>query len=288
MKTRLIVLSICFSQCFLYAQEFSTKFYLTSKSGMTDSIELGYDNNASFGIDPQFSEIAYNSPLNTGRLKASIISCSKRNLGEVIHYNESIEGFSKKQIVPIQPNYWIEQNAIGIMIPNDSLPILFTWDKSQFTDEKRNYSIITDWPLGGWFDAGNGNTSFLKNLKDTGSVLVKDRLPNYIYSDGSNQYPMFVFFVAFANLDNIKADVRIINESNYFTVFPNCTSDFVYIKNNVSNQPINATIISLSGTIIGKFDKLQTKIDLSPYPSGIYFIRLESNQGKFNFKIIKK
>jgi len=288
MKTKITILVMYFSVALLNAQDFSTKFYLTDKHGTKDSLVLGYSSTASFGLDTQYGEVGYTTPVNSNKFGASIIINGSNKVLSQIIYNKEINSFSKKQIVPLQETAYIEQNAIGIMVPIDSLPITVSWDKSQFADTQRNYSLITDWKLGGWFDAGDGNTSFLGNLKDINSVQVKDRIANYLFSDGTNQYPMYIFYIAFANSKTMINGVNVANAGKPISVYPSVTNSYVYIRNNTANRIIKTKILSLSGKLIETIEDNQTSIELSKYPNGIYLLGIETSENISYFKIIKK
>lgn len=80
------------------------------------------------------------------------------------------------------------------------------------------------------------------------------------------------------------------NETNRITLFPNPVEDKLNVR--VSNSMVNtkATIYSMSGrkmeTMI--LDTTQTSVNLSRYSSGIYMLKLESEQGSILRKIIKR
>ena len=293
MKTNIIILILSFCGALLYAQDFSTKFYLTDKHGAKDTLEIGYSSNATFGLDSQYGEVGYSTPVNINRFGASIIiSDSTENLYEIIRSQE-ITAFSKKQIIPFQQSAWIEQNAIGIMIPANSLPVTVSWDKSQFSDTQRNYSFITDWRVGGWFDAGGA--SFKENLKDTESIQINDSIRNYvyldglyIYSDGTNEYPMYLFYVAFANYETIMNGVEDVKADKPIVIYPSITNNYVYVKNRTANRILKTKILSLSGKLIETIEDNSTIIDLSNYPIGIYLLSIETTENIFYYKIIKK
>jgi hypothetical protein len=275
MKTRIYCLIIFLYGSLLNAQDFSTKFYITNKHDAKDSLELGYSGSATFGIDSQFGEVGYSTPVNADKFRASII----------VRGNNGINSFSKKQIIPFQQSVWIEQNAVGIMVPVDSMPITISWDKTHFENIQRNYSLITDWTLGGWFDAGGA--SFLKYLKDTNFIQIKDRTANYIFSDGINQYPMYIFYIAFGEINNIETNIKRIRETKL--------SDLAVYKNGLIliNQEIyqnikQVNIYNASGKLeFHKSSILTHEIDISNYNKGVYFVFIETNKGQFSFKIIK-
>ena len=57
----LIMLQVCGT---LLAQEFSTKLYFESYQGEKDTLEIGYDPSATHGIDSDFGEINYGTPIS--------------------------------------------------------------------------------------------------------------------------------------------------------------------------------------------------------------------------------
>lgn len=270
MKTRLIVLSICFSQCFLYAQEFSTKFYLTDRNGQKDTLEVGYDANATRGVDVGYNEINFINPLNTNVFESFIIDPSLHNTNNF---------FLKKQILN-KDSMW---GALGIIVPFDSLPIKVTWNKSQFNNAERDCSFITDWTYGGWFDAGN--CSFLENLKDTSNIQINKTFSNYTYNDGIRQYPFYIFYLTFADKEDIRMGVNNIQRNPDIQIYPNPASNFIFI-NNKSNESIKRiTIFSLNGKFVEYNDESQLKINCSKWPTGLYMLKMEFNTKTTDSKI---
>jgi len=250
---------------------------------MKDSIELGYDNNASFGIDPQFGEVAYNSPIDSTKFSAYIISGKNITLGT----NEPVKVYTKKQIVKLYPDYWIEANAVGVIIPADSLPVIVSWDKSLFNDVQRDESLITDWRVGGWFDATDGTETFLKKLNETNSVIIQNKLSNYIYSEGIKQYPMIIFSIAFGNFNNIRVEVPKVEDAKNVFIYPTIATDFVTI-NNQTEIIQKISIISFTGKVLEEIEPNSIKIDFRHYLSGIYFISIQTATAKLNYRILKK
>lgn len=292
MKTKKCFLIIFLYGSLLYAQDFSTKFYLTNKHGAKDSLELGYSSSATFGIDSQFGEVGYSTPVNFNKFGASIIINGSNEMLSQIIQNNKVNYFSKKQIVPFMLGSWIEQNAIGIMIPADSLPVTITWDKTQFLDIQRNFSLITDWPVGFWFDAGG--SSFLENLKDTNSIRINDSIVNDFYTNGIYFYtsdtietPMYIFYVAFANAGTIINGIKDINADKQIKVYPTITNSYVYIKNKTASRILKTKTLTLSGKLIETINDNLSGIDLSNYPNGIYLLSIETTENITYTKIIK-
>ncbi len=273
MKTK-IVLSFIFLSVFLHGQDFAFKIMLMNKNGNRDSLEFGYSSNATFGIDLEFNESIYS------------LSSYKNNVCPLIIVNDNKNiGFSKKQIVPPSIG-WIERNAIAIAIPIDSMPFTLNWDKLLFNSVNRNYSLITDWTYGGWFDAGT--YTFKEYLKDTSEIQIKNVNSNYILNVGSNNFEMYKFYIAFANIDNIILGNKSINQNRSITIYPTFVKDNIYINNRSSYSMDNVTIISLDGRIIKTFEKNIYSIDLSDLINGVYLISVKLTNGeKFKTKIIK-
>lgn len=78
----------------------------------------------------------------------------------------------------------------------------------------------------------------------------------------------------------------IENPQDILTIYPNPASDVLQIK---SSETVNITGISLrdiNGNIIKKFSNTETTLDVKNIPSGIYFIRIETENGLLNRKLI--
>lgn len=70
-------------------------------------------------------------------------------------------------------------------------------------------------------------------------------------------------------------------------IYPNPTSDFIYLQSR--EQTIDIQHISLynnSGTLLESFKGNPSKIDVRDYPSGIYFVKLESEKAVSYRKVI--
>jgi hypothetical protein len=71
-------------------------------------------------------------------------------------------------------------------------------------------------------------------------------------------------------------------------IYPNPAKDILYVKSDLEN--FEYAIISILGNVVskGKLFKSETQIDVSNINSGVYFLVLKSENGKFIEKLIIK
>ena len=270
----LILQSLC---CYLSSQQFSTKLYLQGINNGKDTLEVGYDPNATKGIDVNFGEISYSTPLAYNKFSAFIVDPSIINQSSF---------FLKKQILNTYSG-WVESNALGIIVPYDSLPVTVSWEKSLFENTERDYSLITDWTMGGWFDAGS--STFKSYLKDASSVQIPKTVSNYIYDDGVQQHSMYIFYLAFAKEENIISGNKGILSNSSLSIYPNPTSFFINVENKSNEDIKQIKVFTLEGQIVECTDGSKAKIDCSKWTNGLYIIGIELNDKTIYSKIqIKK
>ncbi len=83
----------------------------------------------------------------------------------------------------------------------------------------------------------------------------------------------------------IDSDLFIFENENSFSIYPNPTSDYLFIDN-ISNIISEYTITNINGQVV-KFEKYQNKIDVSNLTNGIYFISVNDKNTKSTLKFIK-
>lgn len=268
-----------------FSQDFSTKFYIENKSGRKDSIELGYASDATFGIDSKYNETAIEHPLaaSNKNVLIGVINETTSYIGELIR-NNTLNTYTKKQIVELN-NLYIETSAIPILVPTDSLPLTISWNKTLFNDSKRDYSLITDWRLGGWFDAGDNTTrEFLKN---TNSVTLTRSVENYQVIDGSSQQTYSLFYVAFGNWVNtisIFDGTNSILQSKDISIHINNRS--LTINNQSQIAITNIKLLSITGSLAGQWNYSVQSLDMSQFSKGVYIINIDTNEGTRDFKVM--
>ncbi|MCC5923152.1 MAG: T9SS type A sorting domain-containing protein [Crocinitomicaceae bacterium] len=71
-------------------------------------------------------------------------------------------------------------------------------------------------------------------------------------------------------------------EKEFITLYPNPAKEYVYIKSNVNST---LSLIDANGKEVERFKPIdsvnQTKLDLTNYPSGVYFLKSENTSSKF-------
>jgi len=81
------------------------------------------------------------------------------------------------------------------------------------------------------------------------------------------------------------------NTINSFTVYPNPTTDKVYINAEVKNATLDVSVITVDGKQIQHYANFHSgnSIDLSAFPNEVYFIKIIESNGTVRLKkIIKK
>jgi len=78
---------------------------------------------------------------------------------------------------------------------------------------------------------------------------------------------------------------------NFFTIYPNPINDQIYFKweNRMSSNNLRVCIYNLEGKSIfdQSFSSLPESINISQLNSGVYFIRVNSNENQIVKKVIK-
>lgn len=80
----------------------------------------------------------------------------------------------------------------------------------------------------------------------------------------------------------------VASRENKITVYPNPSKDKVSIKAFGLTEKADLRILDMSGKIIhSEIFHYETSLDVSNYPAGLYFIRVENESGQFTEKLIK-
>ncbi len=159
----LLICSIIFSVPTLKAQEFSTTLYVSDQLGNIDSVTIGYDPEAIDGLDIDYGAINMADSLRNvldirvglGNLENWVPFWNEETttVKDIAFYESKIEIVPKEclSLIPVS-------NALGfsafinVFIKPQSYPIKVHWDSEMFSSDCVSASLISDIPIGGWFD----------------------------------------------------------------------------------------------------------------------------------------
>jgi len=130
-------------------------------------------------------------------------------------------------------------------------------------------------------DFTNGNSNIISNWTFVDlSELGETYKIEMVYESSDEWTPSYFCF------DNIELEYIneiLESEKSNLEIYPNPTSDFIYIKN---IEKKNIKIYDISGRILDEIFVENQKIDFSNFKAGIYFISVETENGIKTQKII--
>ncbi len=85
---------------------------------------------------------------------------------------------------------------------------------------------------------------------------------------------------------NIQTSIHEFSTNDLVTLFPNPATNFIAVKSNLKFEEYS--LLNATGYIIKEGKWSSTDIDLSLFPSGLYFLKLKTNQAIFVKHFIKK
>ncbi len=280
MKNKLTFLIVLLSFNHLQAQEFEFPLFFEDVFGDKDTIFLGYDMEATTGIDEAFGEINIKGTPLTG-LDVRIIDYDYDNIYCEIEGNNDNSSFhTKKQIIdgncdmPAFP-------ALGIIIDKNRFPIKINWDKDIFPSTCGQGPILTDWYPGGWFDLPCDNTQEVVYMSTIDSVIfATTSLGVYIIEGDTVNY-------LFYNLVSGGVATEDWNQTDYVSIFPNPTND----KMEVSAEGfIDIMLYDITGNLLFFKENVYQNIELSlnDYPTGLYYVKIKKENRMVTKKVIKQ
>ena len=114
-----------------------------------------------------------------------------------------------------------------------------------------------------------------------GNHTLKYEVPTAVFNGQQGQVVLSIYMQSLNSLSLSVRDVSTIDVS----IFPNPTTDYVNIRSDKKIKEI--TIFSTEGRLLSKTK--ESKIDLTSYPTGIYFLNILLDGGShFKHKVIKK
>ncbi len=106
------------------------------------------------------------------------------------------------------------------------------------------------------------------------------------WSDGSEENPRTVVINADLELmANFAEQTGIVDaEESNVTLFPNPTHGMLHIK---ADNVVSVEVCTIEGRVVMRASQTN-KIDMSSLPTGVYYIRVESQQGRSVHKVVKQ
>lgn len=266
------LISLCVFSGFSSAQEFSFTLYLKDAAGFRDTLVLGYDPLATNDIDPQFGETADSVQIIAGQFQAwaSTFDNNTWNFCGVAQYDWSL---SKKRIT-FGPNGG-EANPVPILFSSPHYPVIASWDHTAFQDISREFSVITSWTPGGWFDA----TCFapvLYRLSEQDSGLLEPPFHEIILPSGDTLAALFVGFISETN------QVLSLQKKRPFSSYPNPFGETLQFTPTATGfAGVSIRIFDLFGRTVMPWQPLQAEIDVPQSPSGVYFVEFRNPDGQY-------
>ena len=156
----------------------------------------------------------------------------------------------------------------------------FTWTPNQLSVSYNDTSTNSQaW----WWDFGDGTFSNDQNPTHNYSVAGSYQVKLYI----ENNIKSWDTITKTVVVPNLSIDQ---NSNNLFSVHPNPTFDKIEIKCNTNFQKLKCVITSILGEIVMEKELKNTieSISLSSLNSGIYFVKLSSENSEQVIKIIKQ
>lgn len=261
----------------LSGQSFEIPIHFEDAAGYRDTIIIGYDPLASYGIDTSFGEIniidsAYNLDFE---VRAAIYDYLEwPTLPRIIESKKMIIGH-----VCYDSTYFDEANSIMVVIKSTNWPITMTWDKSNF-QEPCNYIDIIDCTPGGWFDVCGGGHPYLlleMRLTDTASYYSTE------FKIETAEDTLSALFLRFFN--DFESAIDNPTKKN-ITFFPNPTNGLIHLDTELHPDD-KISITDITGVAIS-FVYYDQKIDVSSSPDGMYFLTVKFHTGESDLiKIIK-
>jgi len=261
----------------LMSQEFSFTLYLEDAAGNKDQVVLGYDAEATMGIDPQFGE--------EDLIDTAFERDFEVRVGNLFdsYFPKSL---SKKQISPKSCGtdfYYVYFQHVFVRCKN--YPITISWD-ADFNDECIDHSFLTDWDSGGWFDAVHGWEQGPFFLKETGSVV----LPYLNKALGSRLYngvELNYFYVAISSKEDFKKVVSLdkVSVENPIKVYPNPMEEKMKLASLFPMEKI--TLFDLNSRIVREIScngELEYTLSRRSIPAGVYLLKITRKDGKIDVK----
>lgn len=253
------------------AQEFSFSLHFEDAIGNKDSVTCGYDINATDSIDSIFNEVILETPFD------SIFEVRITDAHAL--YYKPVPYLLKRQIVSKKCEERAFPAVYALLVKCKYYPLTISWNNNLFNNTCREKSFITDWYIGGWFDAVSGIEQGPFFLKDTNSVKLS-YVGNNIYQLNYNKISdtVRILYLAVSSSINYGFIVNVpYTTAKDIKVLSVPSNDIFYIEIN-NDKIVSVQMIDLFGRII--LYSYNNYINISNVPKGIYLLRIKTLNSK--------
>jgi hypothetical protein len=278
------------SGAFFADQLYSFRYYFTYSTSVTSRERASYTDTEWIAILK--GELDLGRPISyRGQSEASgghAFVCDGYNSNNYMHYNWGWSGyangyFSVANLNPAGSNF-TEEQAAGINIfPKTPQPLAFsnsvnnrtvtlTWKEPNCNKTPIGYNVYKE-------------TELLTQTPIIDTFFIENNVANgnyFYYVEAIYEFNLYGQAVSNKPASYVTVNVVNIDENNnYFSVFPNPTSN--YIKINTTFDNFNITITDISGRNI--LSTTENYIDVSNIESGIYILNLFYENKNYTQKI---
>lgn len=277
-----IIFLFCLYSGSITAQEFVFDIVFTDAMGNTDSVEVGYDQNATNSIDSELGEVnIISNPWDS----IFDVRISKKALNN----GESEEYHLKRQIIKKDCDL-VYPFPIEVSIKAKHWPVTASWNPDLFENSCNEGSLFTSTPPGGWWDVGSPSDLGRVILKSDTDVTFTDNIEysgngklnvNYAYEDSIGGI-ISIFWMGLGK-DGLGVSTKEIDTRSTINIYPNPAHDIVIIEGLVQEEIDRIELYTLTGEKVMEVDRIEfstQSLDL-----GCYLISIVK---KDKVKVVKK
>ncbi|OPZ99125.1 MAG: hypothetical protein BWY70_01059 [Bacteroidetes bacterium ADurb.Bin408] len=309
--TTLLICTLTFRTKAQTTPEFEFFLAFEDSAGNKDTIYVGYDSQATSGLDSVFGEYNIKTTPFDSVFEVRVSNYFNSVANEYALINNDYSNFhTKKQILSNTcNNQWlIDPKVIPILVHSKNYPIKVKWNNSNsfnFADTCLYNSLFNYVNPTHWYDVGtsyspvspfffnqylrfNDSITFDSILVWVDPLLSYDteyiNMPPEHYIDANNDTIRVIYFGFFKDL----LALSINYEHPNITIYPNPAKDYIKIEGLGAIQ-VQIEIYDVLGRLLLKQEVLQEKnsICIKELPKGIMFIRFDTDKGVIVKKFFK-
>lgn len=287
MKSLPLFLLLCICST-ISAQQFAFTIHFQDAAGSRDSIVLGYDANATSGIDPAWDEINLaGTPLNNG-LDVRITD----DWENMFYYNIPGTFQTKKQIIRDNCSFDSAFSRQVISIHTQNWPVTASWDSTLFEPLCRNGSFFTGVNPGGWWDVLSPSQLHFQEFDTDSKVtfFANNVDPSDFYHGYINQFgdAISVFWQMFIPQGFVNNTTEAGSAATGLKIFPNPTTGDLSVEalpEFGSVQTID--VLTVTGQTVFSVSNTRS-LSIYDLQSGIYLVRVSNENGSSSFcRVVK-